>query len=172
MQGNVASKEGDSNVEDWRNCFTANTSQVKAMAALNFDDRIVDSECGHHLTRNGYKFYSLHRHKGNKAFITADNTIHHVEKEGSVINPITLTNSKRRKFEAKATKCLFIRYDERKKGWKRTDPVTQNFIVSRDVFDDTSTSSLFMMRLLSCPCLLILLWLLYHRLLIGLFYFF
>jgi hypothetical protein len=40
----------------------------------------------------------------------------------------------------KAHKCIFIGYDERKKGWKCMDPETHKICVSRDVvFDEVSS---------------------------------
>ncbi|GKV52289.1 hypothetical protein SLEP1_g58877 [Rubroshorea leprosula] len=57
-----------------------------------------DSGYGHHVTGDASKFSSLHLHKGKDAVITVDNTVHSVEKEGTVIlggckeNSITLTN--------------------------------------------------------------------------------
>ena len=44
--------------------------------------------CGHHLMCDASKFYSLENYGSYDATITADNTIHWIEKEGSV----TFTN--------------------------------------------------------------------------------
>ncbi|XP_077239786.1 uncharacterized protein LOC143880697 [Tasmannia lanceolata] len=78
-------------------CFVAETTTVGALASINFeDDWIVDSGCGHHLTGDESKFSKFRKHEGNDAIITADNTIHPVEKEGVIIigganeDPITL----------------------------------------------------------------------------------
>ncbi|OIT39954.1 retrovirus-related pol polyprotein from transposon tnt 1-94, partial [Nicotiana attenuata] len=47
--------------------------------------------------------------------------------------------SQHSKLDTKARKCIFVRYDERKKGWKFMDPKTHLFVVSRDViFDEVS----------------------------------
>jgi len=44
----------------------------------------------------------------------------------------------RTKLDAKAKKCIFVGYDERKKGWKCMDPTTNKFIDSIDVFDEVT----------------------------------
>jgi hypothetical protein len=44
--------------------------------------------------------------------------------------------AKRTKLDAKAKKCIFIGYDQRKNGWKCMDPETYKFFVSRDVIFD------------------------------------
>ncbi|GKV48208.1 hypothetical protein SLEP1_g55034 [Rubroshorea leprosula] len=104
MQGNWVEAEGDdkqgssqSNEEDWGKCFMAKIASNSA--SIDFkNDWIIDSGCGHHVTGDASKFSSLHLHKGKDAVITADNTVHSVEKEGTVIlggckeNSITLTN--------------------------------------------------------------------------------
>ncbi|KAM1031938.1 hypothetical protein ACFX2I_035575 [Malus domestica] len=104
-EGNVAETNGNSRIssnsedeENWGKCFLAETSTIDAMA-INFKDEwIVDSGCGHHLTGDESKFVHLQPHKGNEAMVTADNTVHQVEKEGTVIindggnDSITLKN--------------------------------------------------------------------------------
>ncbi|KAI4357476.1 hypothetical protein L6164_001424 [Bauhinia variegata] len=68
-------------------------------ASIDFEnDWIVDSSCGHHVTGDASKFSSLHSYQGKDAIVTADNTVHYVEKEGTVVisgrkvNSITLNN--------------------------------------------------------------------------------
>ena len=62
------------------------------------NDWIVDSGCSHHITGDEKLFSSLQRHEGKEATITADNSIHRVEKEETVVikeddeEPITLKN--------------------------------------------------------------------------------
>ncbi|GKU96119.1 hypothetical protein SLEP1_g9388 [Rubroshorea leprosula] len=104
MQGNWVEAEGgdkqgssQSNEEDWGKCFMAKIASNST--SIDFkNDWIIDSGCGHHVTGDASKFSSLHLHKGKDAVITADNTVHSVEKEGTVIlggckeNSITLTN--------------------------------------------------------------------------------
>jgi len=52
---------------------------------------------------------------------------------------VHIPDSQRSKLDAKARKCIFVGYDERKKGWKCMDPKTHLFVVSRDViFDEVS----------------------------------
>lgn len=52
---------------------------------------------------------------------------------------VHIPDSQRSKLDAKAKKCIFIGYDERKKGWRCMDPETHSFTVSRDVvFDEIS----------------------------------
>jgi len=56
------------------------------LASINFeDDWIVDSGCGHHLTGDQSKFSSLQEYNGNEAIVTADNTVHQVENEGTIV---------------------------------------------------------------------------------------
>ncbi|PRQ29813.1 putative RNA-directed DNA polymerase [Rosa chinensis] len=75
------------------------SSTLNAMASINFqNDWIVDSGCGHHLTGDESKFSKLQPHIGNEAMVTADNTVHKVENEGTVVindggnDSITLNN--------------------------------------------------------------------------------
>ena len=52
---------------------------------------------------------------------------------------VHIPDSQRSKLDAKARKCIFIGYDERKKGWKCMDPKTRKCKISRDVvFDEIS----------------------------------
>lgn len=46
---------------------------------------------------------------------------------------VHILDSQRSKLDAKARKCIFVGYDERKKGWKCMDPKTHRFVISRDV---------------------------------------
>lgn len=44
------------------------------------------------------------------------------------------------KLDAKAKQCLFVGYDEHRKGWRCMDPVTKKLTISRDVvFDEISS---------------------------------
>ena len=83
--------------KDWGKCFTVETTTVSAMTSINFeDDWIVDWGYNHRLTSDASKFSSLENCGGNDAVITANNTIHPVEREDSVTfsegDPITLEN--------------------------------------------------------------------------------
>ncbi|KAL0458199.1 UNVERIFIED_CONTAM: hypothetical protein Slati_0447100 [Sesamum latifolium] len=49
---------------------------------------------------------------------------------------VHVPDSRRSKLDPKVRKCMFIGYDERKKGWKCMDPETHKFTVSRDVVFD------------------------------------
>nr|XP_009796141.1 PREDICTED: uncharacterized protein LOC104242758 [Nicotiana sylvestris] len=56
------------------------------MASINFErDWIVDSGCGHHLSRNKSKFYTFREYMGHNIIVTSDNTVHNVEKKGTVV---------------------------------------------------------------------------------------
>lgn len=46
---------------------------------------IVNSGCGHHLTGDDAKLQGCHPYEGRTAIVTADNSVHQVEKEGSII---------------------------------------------------------------------------------------
>lgn len=96
--GNFAEKESDSeSEEEWEKCFMAGTTTVDALTSINFDnDWIIDFGYGHHLTSDDSKFSSFRDYNGNDAIITANNSVHPVEKEGIVTikgdedDPITL----------------------------------------------------------------------------------
>ena len=46
----------------------------------------------------------------------------------------------RSKFDKKAVKCIFVGYDNQRKGWKCCDPTSGKCYTSRDVvFDEAST---------------------------------
>jgi len=89
---NIAKNEGATN-EDWGKCFMAENIALSAMTSINFnDDWIIDSGCGHHLTTMLVSF-PLENYGGNDAIIMADNTIHLVEKEGSVTFTMKIISS-------------------------------------------------------------------------------
>ncbi|KAH7864383.1 hypothetical protein Vadar_028987 [Vaccinium darrowii] len=97
LKGGYVAKKDES--DEWDSCFLAGITSVDALSTINFDnDWIVDSGCGHHLTGDGSKFSSFREYQGNDAIITADNSIHPVEKEGVVklkcggAEPITLNS--------------------------------------------------------------------------------
>jgi hypothetical protein len=66
-------------------------------------------------------------------------SVKHFKVFGSICY-VHVPNAKRNKLDAKAQKCIFIRYDERKKRWKYMDPETHKFIVSWDVVFDKVSS--------------------------------
>ncbi|KAK3006344.1 hypothetical protein RJ639_017493 [Escallonia herrerae] len=75
----------------WEQCFSsvvaealANTSATFS-APVNYEKEwIIDSGCSHHVTGNDSLFSELHQHSEDKVIITADNSVHPVEKEGNV----------------------------------------------------------------------------------------
>ncbi|KAK0598965.1 hypothetical protein LWI29_001137 [Acer saccharum] len=86
-EGNLAEKgEPSHNSKDWGNCFLVENTTVNAMASINFEkDQIIDFDCGLPLTGDESNFSSFKKYMGNHAIVTADNPIHHVEKDGSVV---------------------------------------------------------------------------------------
>ncbi|KAG7548326.1 Integrase catalytic core [Arabidopsis suecica] len=63
-------------------------------------------------------------------------TVKHLRIFGSVCY-VHVFDSQRTKLEAKAKKCIFVGYDEQRKGWRCMDPETHKYVVSRDfVFDE------------------------------------
>jgi hypothetical protein len=60
----------------------AGTTKIDALSLVNYKNNwVADSSCGHHPSDKS-KFSSFRDYKGNDAIVTADNSIHHVEKEG------------------------------------------------------------------------------------------
>ncbi|CAA7020014.1 unnamed protein product [Microthlaspi erraticum] len=96
---NMAESKSHTEDEDWGKCFTVEAASSGTSTTKNLgNDWIVDSGCSHHITGNEKLFSSLQRHDGKEAIITADNSIHRVEKEGTIViegeegGPITLKN--------------------------------------------------------------------------------
>ncbi|KAG6468161.1 hypothetical protein ZIOFF_072732 [Zingiber officinale] len=53
---------------------------------------------------------------------------------------VHVSDSQRSKLDAKVIKCIFVGYDEQRKGWRCMDPTTNKCVVSRDViFDEISS---------------------------------
>ena len=46
----------------------------------------------------------------------------------------------RSKFDKKAVKCIFVGYDNQRKGWKCCDPTSGKYYTSRDVVFDEASS--------------------------------
>lgn len=66
-------------------------------------------------------------------------SVKHFKVFGSVCY-VHVPDSKRSKLDSKAKKCIFIGYDDRKKGWKYMDPENHKFTISRNVvFDEISS---------------------------------
>jgi hypothetical protein len=85
-EGNAADKEDIVKCEVWDTGFVAEGISLDVCASVNYEDNwIIDSGCGHHLTGDDSKFSSLRGYKGNTAFVTADNSVHHVVNEGAVV---------------------------------------------------------------------------------------
>ncbi|VVB04400.1 unnamed protein product [Arabis nemorensis] len=93
--------ESKSHTEDkeWGSCFTVEAACPGISTTKNLENGwIVDSGCSHHITGDEKLFSSLQQNDGKEAIITADNSFHQVEKEGSVVikgddgSPITLKN--------------------------------------------------------------------------------
>ncbi|KAG6471062.1 hypothetical protein ZIOFF_072158 [Zingiber officinale] len=98
-EGNVAGTELIDDEEDWGKCFMAENKTIDAMNSINFDkDWIVDSGCGNHLIGNDTKFSNPKQYSGRQAIVIADNTVHQVKNQGTVIingkhqDPIMLDN--------------------------------------------------------------------------------
>lgn len=78
--------DSSQNEENLEKCFIAKTTNVVAMASINFDnDWIVDFGCSHHLIGVDSKFSSFCHYEGKDAIVTADITIHSIEKEDTII---------------------------------------------------------------------------------------
>ncbi|KAG6470352.1 hypothetical protein ZIOFF_071420 [Zingiber officinale] len=85
-EGNVAGTELIEDEEDWGKCFMAENKTMDAMNSINFDkDWIVDSGCGHHLIGDDRKFSNIQQYSGRQAIVIADNTVHQVKNQGTVI---------------------------------------------------------------------------------------
>ncbi|KAG7551025.1 Zinc finger CCHC-type [Arabidopsis thaliana x Arabidopsis arenosa] len=96
---NMAESKDHNEDEEWGKCFTVEAATSSTSTPKKVENNwIVDSGCSHHITGDEKLFSSLQRHDGKEAIITADNSIHHVEKEGTVVikgddgSPITLEN--------------------------------------------------------------------------------
>lgn len=73
-----------------------------------------------------------------KLFNTKPNVIH--LRVFSFVCYLFIPNHLRHKPEKKAVRCIFVGYDQERKGWRCCDPVTWKCYVSRDVmFDETSS---------------------------------
>lgn len=74
-------------------------------------------------------------------------SVKHFKVFGSICY-VRVPESRRGKLDAKAKKCIFVGYDERKKGWRCMDPTTHKRVVSRDVvFDEISSFTICKMHL-------------------------
>ncbi|KAG8364043.1 hypothetical protein BUALT_Bualt19G0085100 [Buddleja alternifolia] len=105
--GNLSTeKNGEQDQQiDWEKCFSNevidchNHSQPSIQHGTNFHaintsidyktDWIFDSGCTHHLTGDDSLISNAHNHVGNRAIVTAENSIHLGEKEGSANVKVT-----------------------------------------------------------------------------------
>ncbi|KAG6466405.1 hypothetical protein ZIOFF_075796 [Zingiber officinale] len=82
--------------DDWKNCFLTDIVDTERKTCLIAEgtshtkhppknEWIVDSGCGHHLTGDESTFSCSQLHDSGKGIITADNTIHKIQKEGTVV---------------------------------------------------------------------------------------
>ncbi|KAG6532973.1 hypothetical protein ZIOFF_006833 [Zingiber officinale] len=82
--------------DDWKNCFLTDIVDTQRGTCLvaketshtkhpTNNEWIVDSSCGHHLTGDESTFSCSQLHDSGKGIITADNTIHKIQKEGTVV---------------------------------------------------------------------------------------
>ncbi|KAL8088766.1 hypothetical protein AgCh_038521 [Apium graveolens] len=97
------SQNKEDNSDDWGTCLSTETSDLisyvqesvltsfdrsvleNRLAAINYSkDWIIDSGCSHHLTGDGSLLSSQKEYMGDKAIVTADNSIHPVRTEGNV----------------------------------------------------------------------------------------
>lgn len=70
---------------------------------------------------------------------TEKRSVKHLKVFGSICYA-HIPHFRRTKLDPKAKKCIFIGYDERKKGWKCLDPDKHEYTISRDVvFDEISS---------------------------------
>ncbi|PHU18056.1 putative trehalose-phosphate phosphatase J [Capsicum chinense] len=59
---------------------------MDAMTSTNFErDWIVNSEHGHHVTTDRSIFFNFREYNGRDVIVTVDNTVHHVDNEGTVV---------------------------------------------------------------------------------------
>ncbi|KAG6499797.1 hypothetical protein ZIOFF_039589 [Zingiber officinale] len=84
-----------------------------------------------------------HRSSNNKApyelLFDAKPNVKYLRVFGSICY-VHVSDSQRSKLDAKAIKCIFVGYDEQRKGWRCMDPTTNKCVVSRDViFDEISS---------------------------------
>ncbi|KAK0602519.1 hypothetical protein LWI29_034309 [Acer saccharum] len=86
-EGNLAEKDEPSHdSEDWGNYILAENTTIDVIASINFEkDWIIDSDCGHHLTRDKSNCSSFKKYIGNHAIVTTNNLVYHMEKGGSVV---------------------------------------------------------------------------------------
>ena len=101
-------KKVDDEEEDWGMCFVAETRAIDAMTSINFErDWIVDSGYGLHLTGDKYKFSNFHKYNGSDVIVTTNNTVHQVEKEGTIF-----INEKKEDYHSQH--CVLCSRDEEK----------------------------------------------------------
>ncbi|KAG6503769.1 hypothetical protein ZIOFF_036093 [Zingiber officinale] len=94
----VAEKREEQKEEDWSHCFLADSiiedSQwvpcLMTEGSLNEKistnkEWIVDSGCGHHITGDESILSHSWTHDGRSGILTADNTVHKIRKEGTVV---------------------------------------------------------------------------------------
>ncbi|KAK3017548.1 hypothetical protein RJ639_007420 [Escallonia herrerae] len=96
-------EEEKGHLQDWDTCLSATTLDAsesikvpvltsidkdnmgEGLAAISYEkDWIIDLGCSHHLTGDSSLFSQWNEYKGNKAIVTADNTIHPMVDEGCV----------------------------------------------------------------------------------------
>ena len=116
VEGNASVSQNEEHSDDWGTCLSTETTNLKnfiqestltsldkgnveeGFATIDYSkDWIIDSGCSHHLTGNDSLLSQQKEYIGNKAIVTADNSIHPVEKEGNikvkaVQGPVNLTS--------------------------------------------------------------------------------
>lgn len=114
VEGNASISQENSG--DWETCLSIETTNLKdfvqesaltsidgstleeGLARINYSkDWIIDSGCSHHLTGDESLFSKQKEYTGDKAIVTADNSIHPVKTEGNVKvkaadGPVNLTS--------------------------------------------------------------------------------
>lgn len=66
-------------------CFLVGTITPCTKPPIDFENEwIVDSGCEHHVTGDQSKFSKICDYEGNYSIIIADNTVHFVQKEGTI----------------------------------------------------------------------------------------